>query len=84
MKWMKVSDTRQNMMNQEFQYHLVHLRIDRTEPRPSVPGVPKALKVHTYRPLSRTIRSIYSLLNCLPATSFAENLSGTIAFPGVR
>jgi hypothetical protein len=56
-------------------WYLMHLRLDRTEPIPSVPGGPKGLKVYTYRSLCKYLRSIYSILNCLPATGFAKILA---------
>jgi hypothetical protein len=55
-------------------WYLMHLRVDRTEPIPSVPRGPKGLKVYTYRSLCKYLRSIYSVLNCLAATGFATIL----------
>jgi hypothetical protein len=72
--WFKIDISISNTAEVIERWYLMHLRVDRTEPPPSVPGGPKALKVYTYRSLCKTLRSIYSLLNCLPATSFAESL----------
>jgi hypothetical protein len=56
-------------------WYLMHLHVDRSEPIPTVPGGPKGLKVYTYRSLCKCLRSIYSLLNCLPAIGFAKILA---------
>jgi hypothetical protein len=73
--WFKIDISVSNTAEIIERWYLMHLRIDRTEPPPTVPGGPKGLKVYTYRSLCKTLRSIYSLLCCLPATSFAEILA---------
>ncbi|OHT11122.1 hypothetical protein TRFO_04082 [Tritrichomonas foetus] len=62
--------------NQDFteiieRWYLIHIPVKQTETLPSLSTNLKDLKFHTYRRFSQILRSIYSMINALPATTLS-------------
>ena len=57
-------------------WYLMHLPVKQTDSVPSLSTNLKELKAHTYREFAQTLRSVYSMLHCLPAYTLSYYLSG--------